>query len=107
MPASLFSALSISDAGGGNHGGKLAERPAVADAGEGARRRPPLARVWPTPLVEARAEADLGGRWRIRARAAVSVGEFLRWCALGKAELWSHGVNDARSGPAPNWRSRC
>jgi hypothetical protein len=64
-------------------------------------------RVWLMPLVEARAEADLGGRWRIRARAAASVGEFLRWCTLGKAELWSHGVNDARSGPAPNWRSRC
>jgi hypothetical protein len=66
----------------------------------------PLA-IWLMPLVEDHAEADLGERWRIRARAAVSVGEFLRWCALGKAELWSHGVNDARSGPAPNWRSRC
>jgi hypothetical protein len=83
----------------------MAERPAAADAGEGIWR-PPGEGLADT-LVEARAEADLGGRWRIRARAAASVGEFLRWCALGKAELWSHGVNDARSGPAPNWRSRC
>jgi hypothetical protein len=63
----------------------------------------PSTRAWATPPVEA---ADPGGRWRIRTRTVASVGVFLRQCALGKAELWSHNVNDTQSGPASSWRPR-
>jgi hypothetical protein len=74
----------------------------AVDAGKGARRRPLDEGLGDTP-VEA---ADPSGRWQIRARTVESVGVFLRQCALGKVELWSHIVNDTQSGPASSWRPR-
>jgi hypothetical protein len=64
----------------------------AVDAGKGARRRPLDEGLGDTP-VEA---ADPSGRWWIRARTVASVGVFLRQCALGKVELWSHNVNDTQ-----------
>jgi hypothetical protein len=70
--------------GGAPPGEGLADAPRGGPRGGGSRR----------------AVAHQGARGGVRRRVPTMV-------RLGKAELWSHGVNDARSGPAPNWRSRC